>query len=68
MEELEVVGALAGDDPMQAIGDRVADYWARQEQKILAYIGLSSAQATTCQTLSNWDAFVAAGWSTGYET
>lgn len=34
--------------------------------KTLKYIGLSSAQATTCQTLSNWDAFVAAGWSTGY--
>lgn len=32
----------------------------------LKYIGLTSAQATTCQTLSNWDAFVAAGWTTGY--
>lgn len=31
----------------------------------LRYIGLTSAQATTCQTLSNWDAFVAAGWSSG---
>lgn len=34
--------------------------------KTLKYIGLSSTQATTCQTLSNWDAFVSAGWSTGY--
>lgn len=34
--------------------------------KTLKYIGLTSAQATTCQTLSNWDDFVAAGWSTGY--
>lgn len=34
--------------------------------KTLAYIGLSSTQAETCQTLSNWDAFVATGWSTGY--
>lgn len=34
--------------------------------KTLVTIGLSSAQATTCQTLSNWDAFVAAGWSSGY--
>lgn len=34
--------------------------------KTLAYLGLSSAQATTCQTLSNWNAFVTAGWSTGY--
>lgn len=34
--------------------------------KTLAKLGLSSSQATTCQTLSNWDAFVAEGWSTGY--
>lgn len=34
--------------------------------KTLKDIGLTSAQATTCQTLSNWDAFVAAGWSSGF--
>ena len=34
--------------------------------KTLNEIGLTSTQATTCQTLSNWDAFVEAGWSTGY--
>ena len=34
--------------------------------KTLKYIGLSSEQATTCQSLSNWSAFVAAGWSAGY--
>lgn len=34
--------------------------------KTLKQIGLTSAQATTCQTLSNWDDFVAAGWTTGY--
>lgn len=34
----ELSGALAGDDPMQAIGNRVADYWARQEQKILVSV------------------------------
>lgn len=34
--------------------------------KTLKAIGLSQTQAETCQTLSNWDAFVAAGWSTGY--
>jgi hypothetical protein len=32
----------------------------------LRYIGLSSIQASNCQRLSNWDAFVAAGWTTGY--
>lgn len=31
----DLAGALAGDDPMRAIGDRVADYWARREQKTL---------------------------------
>ena len=34
----ELAGALAGDDPMAAIGDRVADYWSRQEQKILVSV------------------------------
>ena len=34
----ELAGALAGDDPMAAIGDRVADYWARQEQKMLVSV------------------------------
>lgn len=34
--------------------------------KTLKQIGLSSSQATTCQTLSNWDALVEAGWTTGY--
>ena len=36
------------------------------EEKTLKDIGLTSAQATTCETLSNWEAFVEAGWSTGY--
>lgn len=31
----DLAGALAGDDPMDAIADRVADYWARREQKTL---------------------------------
>lgn len=34
--------------------------------KTLKYIGLSSAQATRCQSLSNYDAFIAAGWKTGF--
>ena len=34
--------------------------------KTLSQLGLSSTQATTCMTLSNWSAFVAAGWGTGY--
>ncbi len=34
--------------------------------KNLKYMGLSSTQATTCQSLSNWNDFVSAGWTTGY--
>lgn len=34
--------------------------------KTLAYIGLSSAQAAICQTLSNYSDFTSAGWTTGY--
>lgn len=34
--------------------------------KTLNNLGLTSAQATKCQSLSNWAAFVAAGWSSGY--
>lgn len=34
--------------------------------KKLKEIGLTSAQATTCQSLSNYQAFLDAGWTTGY--
>lgn len=34
--------------------------------KTLAYLGLTSAQVTTCQSLSNYQAFLDAGWTTGY--
>lgn len=34
--------------------------------KTLAYLGLTSSQATTCQSLSNYQAFINAGWTTGY--
>ena len=34
--------------------------------KTLSELGLSQAQATTCQTLSNYQDFVDAGWTTGY--
>lgn len=32
----------------------------------LSYVGLTEAQATTCTTLSNYQAFLDAGWITGY--
>lgn len=34
--------------------------------KTLADIGLTQEQATICQSLSNYAAFIAAGWTTGY--
>ena len=34
--------------------------------KTLKYIGLASALATKCTTLSNYSAFTSAGWTTGY--
>ena len=34
--------------------------------KTLKELGISSTQATTCTTLSNWAACEAAGWTTGY--
>ena len=34
--------------------------------KTLKYISLTSEQATKCTTLSNYSAFTAAGWTTGY--
>ena len=34
--------------------------------KKLNYIGLTSEQATKCTTLSNYQTFLDAGWTTGY--
>lgn len=34
--------------------------------KKLSYLGLTSDQATKCQSLSNYQAFLNAGWTTGY--
>ena len=36
------------------------------DTKRLSNIGLTSEQATRCQSLSNYSAFIAAGWTTGY--
>lgn len=36
------------------------------EYKTLKYIGLSAEQATKCTTLSNYQAFLDAGWTTGF--
>lgn len=34
--------------------------------KILAELGVTESQAARCQHLSNYEAFTAAGWTTGY--
>lgn len=34
--------------------------------KALSYVGLTQNQATRCQSLSNYQAFLDAGWTTGY--
>ena len=34
--------------------------------KTLRKLGITSTQATTCQSLSNYSAFTSAGWTTGY--
>lgn len=34
--------------------------------KTLSYLNITSEQATTCQTLDNYQAFLDAGWTTGY--
>ena len=34
-------------------------------EKTLSYLGLTETQADVCETLSNWNNFVSAGWSKG---
>lgn len=41
-------------------------YNSHDKVKTLNWLGLTSSQATTCTTLSNWAAAEAAGWSTGF--
>ena len=49
----DLAGALAGDDPMNAIADRVADFWARKEQKILLSVlkGVFAAESMSSHIL-----------------
>ena len=42
------------------------DFNFSRDYKKLKDIGLSRTQAQTCTTLSNWQACVNAGWTTGY--
>lgn len=53
----DLAKALSGDDPMGAIGELVADYWARMEQKVLISIlkGIfgSSTMSTNVHDISS---------------
>lgn len=53
------------NDTLNAILGILATYGG-SSNKTLQYIGLTSAQATTCTGLSNWSALSSAGWTTGY--
>lgn len=49
----DLAGLFAGDDPMLAIGNLVAEYWARKEQKILLSIldGIFASTGMAANTL-----------------
>lgn len=54
------------DDSLNNLLASMAGATSYTGTKTLAYLGLTSAQATVCESLSNYSAFTAAGWSTGY--
>ena len=54
------------DDSLNNIMESLITATSYTGTKTLAYIGLTSEQATKCTTLSNYSAFTAAGWTTGY--
>jgi len=45
----DLAGALAGSDPIDAISNRVADYWRRQDQRLL----ISVAQGVIADNIAN---------------
>ena len=54
------------DDSLNNILTMCINATSYTSTKTLKYIGLASALATKCTTLSNYEAFTAAGWTTGY--
>ena len=54
------------DDSLNNILQMCANAVSYTRTKELRTIGLSEEQATKCTTLSNYSAFTAAGWTTGY--
>lgn len=54
------------DESLNNILAMCANATSYTDTKTLERIGLTSEQATKCTTLSNYSAFTAAGWTTGY--
>ena len=54
------------DESLNNILAMCANATSYTDTKTLKYIGLTSDQANRCKTLSNYSAFTAAGWTTGY--
>ena len=54
------------DDSLNNILQMCVNASSYTKTKTLKYIGLTQEQATKCTTLSNYEAFTAAGWTTGY--
>lgn len=54
------------DESLNNIMGMCIDAVKYTQTKTLVIIGLTSEQATRCQSLSNYQAFLNAGWTTGY--
>lgn len=59
-------GSLTEQSLNNILGTCITMTKISSSQKTLRYIGLTSSQATTCEGLSNYQAFLDAGWKTGY--
>lgn len=58
--------AKLSDESLNNILMMCANAVKMTSKKTLKAIGLTSVQATKCTTLSNYEAFINAGWTTGY--
>lgn len=54
------------DDSLNNILKMCSNAVLYEDDKTLASIGLSEEQCTRCQSLSNYQEFINAGWTTGY--
>lgn len=58
--------ASLSSNSLNSILKMLSTWTASFPNKALARVGLTQTQAETCTTLSNWQACVDVGWSTGY--